>query len=266
VSSTSTPPAKVEYLKSLRASLLPEHSYKTLDELAKWLFSVAAIVGSLGIAFGTQGFGDLEGWPRRVFAVAVASLGISLAAAMVSLVPKRLHPNPNSSDSILAEWKRVLNHRARWLRAAMGLLALALVTAALIPLSSDNEPDAMPTSFSYVVDGDRHLSAKFVVSDAEPFTPVTVLVRASGKHPGLPKTRGLTDADGVAALSIDLKDPGRVQTIHLVGTWSPEGEALAIHRERTSVRLGSPRAVAGQRTSRQRKATTRAKTKRVAAA
>jgi hypothetical protein len=73
--------------EQLRRLVSPEQSLTVLDDFAKWLFVIAATVGALGTSFGVSGANDLTGSGRKMFAWAVASVGVSLALAALARLP-----------------------------------------------------------------------------------------------------------------------------------------------------------------------------------
>jgi hypothetical protein len=73
--------------EELRSLVSPEKSLALLDDFAKWLFAVAAVVGKLGASFGISNANDLKGAGRTTFAWAVAAVGGSLALAAFTRLP-----------------------------------------------------------------------------------------------------------------------------------------------------------------------------------
>lgn len=98
------PDELVDY-DQLRRLLSPEVSLSLLDEFAKWLFTVAAIVGSLGTGFGLSGLSDLTQAGRRHYSWAVAAIALSLACATVARLPLPVQVNRYSIRSM----KRAMN-------------------------------------------------------------------------------------------------------------------------------------------------------------
>ena len=99
---------------------------------AKWLFSAAATVGTLGGAF--QLLGELSTAGKVPMALAVFFTGLSLAFATVSLTPdlKKVLDERTAVSGLV----EVLEDRRSWLRRGSYCFAAALVLAGVAPLIS----------------------------------------------------------------------------------------------------------------------------------
>ena len=122
--------------EQLRKLISHEKSLELVDDFAKWLFAMAAVVGTLGTSFGVSGANDLTGLGRTMFAIGVASLGVSLAIAALARLPMSIRVNRNSPDSLASGVSKLVRTRAAMLFIAAILFALALVLAGLAPLFS----------------------------------------------------------------------------------------------------------------------------------
>jgi hypothetical protein len=80
-------PEELEDYAELRRLVSPRVSLELLDSFAKWLFAVAAVVGTLATSFGVSQANDLTGSGRRIFAWAVVCVGLSLALAALARPP-----------------------------------------------------------------------------------------------------------------------------------------------------------------------------------
>jgi hypothetical protein len=107
-----------------------------LDDFAKWLFGIAAAVGTLGASFGVSNANDLSGAGRRFFAWAVAAIGVSLALAAFARLPLPIRVNRYSDVSLAKNVGTVIKVQGGLLFAAAVLFALGLVLAGLSPLLS----------------------------------------------------------------------------------------------------------------------------------
>jgi hypothetical protein len=129
-------PDELADYEELRGLISPEKSLALLDDFAKWLFVIAAVVGTLGTSFGISQANDLTGTGRKMFAWGVASVGVSLALAALARLPVPKRVNRYSPPSMEAHIAFAVRLRG-WLLLAAGLLfALALVLAGLSPLFS----------------------------------------------------------------------------------------------------------------------------------
>ncbi len=73
----------VELLKKQRELALPSNRIASYDDFAKWLFTTATVVGTLGAAFSNAAFKNLQGSASVLFFAAVAATGVSLALAVI---------------------------------------------------------------------------------------------------------------------------------------------------------------------------------------
>ena len=122
--------------KQLRSLVSPEKSLALLDDFAKWLFAIAAVVGTLGTGFGVSSANDLTGSGKRMFAWAVAAVGVSLALAALARLPLGIRVNRYSDVSLANHVSRVVRARGILLTAAALLFATGLVLAGCSPLMS----------------------------------------------------------------------------------------------------------------------------------
>src|SRR5262249_4435075 len=121
-------------LEDLRSLFKPDQGLKHLDDFAKWLFATTAIVGTLGAAFSNKAFDELTGIGKVTFAFAVVALGVSLAAAALSVAPKWVTFNPYSRDSMSSAIQQIYSRRRLFLYIAAPAFATALILAAVSPL------------------------------------------------------------------------------------------------------------------------------------
>lgn len=122
--------------EELRTLVSRKASLAVVDDFAKWLFAIAALVGTLGASFGVSGANDLAGTGKRMFAVAVAAVGVSLALAALARLPLPGRVNRYSDVSLDSYVGRLVKIRGWLLFFAAGLFAAALVLAGLSPLFS----------------------------------------------------------------------------------------------------------------------------------
>jgi hypothetical protein len=129
-------PDELADYEQLRNLVSPEKSLALLDDFAKWLFAIAAVVGTLGTSFGVSNANDLTGAGRRLFAWAVACIGVSLALAALARLPVPRRVNRYSPPSLEAHTSFAVKLRGGLLLAAGVLFAGALILAGLSPLFS----------------------------------------------------------------------------------------------------------------------------------
>jgi hypothetical protein len=122
--------------EQLRSLVSPEKSLALLDDFAKWLFASAAVVGTLGASFGVSHANTLTGTGKRMFAWAVALVGVSLALAALARLPLRIRVNRYSDVSLAARVAWLTKVRGGLLFFAALLFAAGLILAGLSPLFS----------------------------------------------------------------------------------------------------------------------------------
>ena len=120
----------------LQSLVSPEKSLALLDDFAKWLFAIAAIVGTLGASFGVSGANNLADSGRTLFAWAVALVGMSLGLAALARLPLPIRVNRYSKVSLTRHVSHVVIARGVMLTFAAVLFAGGLVLAGLSPLFS----------------------------------------------------------------------------------------------------------------------------------
>jgi hypothetical protein len=128
--------AELADYEELRRLVSPEKSFALLDDFAKWLFGITAVVGTLGASFGVSGANDLTGSGRTLFAWAVALVGVSLAFAALARLPLPIRVNRYSDVSLARHVLILVQVRGVMLTFAALLFAAGLVLAGLSPLVS----------------------------------------------------------------------------------------------------------------------------------
>jgi hypothetical protein len=150
------------------------------QDLAKWFFTAAAGVGTLGAAFSALGAVPLNGLGRQLFVLAVLFVGVALVLAALALRPTMVdYPAlPGGAEAAL---QSVANARAAKLRWATIVFALALALAAVSPFFSGS-PALGPASnprfaVSYSVTGKGEVSAAVSGSGLPAFARVAAYAR-----------------------------------------------------------------------------------------
>ena len=78
----------------------PNAGFDRLDSYGKWLFTSAAVIGSLGAGFSNSAFSKLRGAGIWLFAFASLAPGLSLVAASRSVAPHWINPLLNHLASL----------------------------------------------------------------------------------------------------------------------------------------------------------------------
>ena len=129
-------PDEIADYEQLRSLVSPERSLALLDDFAKWLFAIAAVVGTLGASFGVSDANNLAGSGRTLFSLSVAAVSLSLALAALARLPLPIRIDRYSDVSMASGVTLIVKVRGRLLAVAALLFALGLVLAGLSPLVS----------------------------------------------------------------------------------------------------------------------------------
>lgn len=127
-------PDEVADYEQLRSLISHEQSLALLDDFAKWLFASAAVVGALGTSLGVSGANQLDGTGKKVFALAVVLVAVSLALAAIARLPRRVQINRYSAEDMAANIGRLTTFRGRLLFWAAGCFVVGLILAGVAPL------------------------------------------------------------------------------------------------------------------------------------
>jgi hypothetical protein len=206
-----------------------------VEKHAKWIFTSATVIGTLGTAFGL--FNALATPGRVAIAIAVVLLGFSLALATFVLSP--------AWDTVWAQVPSftqavalVITARKKQLRWASGLFAAALVVAALSPLLTITVATAPPTAaITFGVDSSGVLTAHLSGSRLPAFSVGELdLSTASDVGPFLPSARGRADSLGTLQLTLPAaRIPEGVGSLTLHGAWRVPGAAEPAWQEQVTL-------------------------------
>ena len=173
------PEIKAEF-DSLRAVFDTKTALDRVDSYGKWLFTSAAIVGSLGAGLSNTSFAKLRGAGIWSFALAVVALGACLVAASRSLAPQWVEVKLTDLTSLRDAANTQFRNRHRLLTAAAFFFALALTLAALSPVISLVAGAKVP-SIHYALDDKGVLDGGVETSNLESGTVVRLRVEVDGK-------------------------------------------------------------------------------------
>jgi hypothetical protein len=215
---------EIAELARLRTALAPEGGFQTVDDFGKWLFGGAALVGTVATGFGVSGFGDLQGIGQKFFFAAIAAAALSFGLVVVSLKPARLDFNPNSVESMRGAIQTLVNHRARYIKAAAWLFAAALIAAGVAPIVSRDAHEVPGVSFA--VSDKGALSVHLSVEGARPGSVIRAWLASKHLPAGMyfPRARALAARDGRAIVEFTMAAPKALQAVTLVASWSKKGQ------------------------------------------
>lgn len=156
---------EVDLLKKQRELALPAARIAAYDEFAKWLFTIITVVGTLGAAFSNAALKKLTGLGAVLFFVAIATIGISLALAVILRSVEPRDANWQSLPDMLEKGAAALRLKRRLGWASGICFAVAIALAGISPLlSGDQSTDATAAgralSYSFGKDG-VHVTAIF---------------------------------------------------------------------------------------------------------
>jgi hypothetical protein len=195
-----TPPEEKAEGAALLTVFDPKAAVDRLDSYGKWLFTSAAIVGSLGAGFSNAAFSKLQGAGIWFFAAAIAAMGMCLFLASLSIAPHWVNVQIYDIASLRAAVQKQFKARKWELRGAGTLFATALVCSGASPLVSVLTASEVPI-VHYLLDEKGALEAGLEANGLEPGTAVELRLDVqpqSGTQ--LPKTATTADANGQVKL------------------------------------------------------------------
>jgi len=192
-------------MASLRTVFDPKAALDRVDTYGKWLFTSAAVVGSLGAGLSNAAFTKLHGPSTWLFATAVLSLGVCLIFASASLAPQWVDANYYQLDSMRGAVNKQFAKRQFRLTSASIFFALALFLAAIAPLVSLSPIKSEP-SIHYSIDEKGGLDASLEASDLQAGTVVGLRLESADSKTQTPSTSAI--ADNTHQVKLNLKMSG----------------------------------------------------------
>jgi hypothetical protein len=146
---------EVDLLKKYRDIVMPAARLAGYDEFAKWLFTITAVIGTLGAAFSNSALKGLRGCGVTSFFLAIVATALSLALAVIQRsidIPK---PNWQNLDDMLQKTETALRIKRVLAWCAGTSFAAAILLAGLAPLfTARSSPDETGRlAYSYGKDG-----------------------------------------------------------------------------------------------------------------
>lgn len=220
---------EVERLRGLRALFDPASSLKVVDDFAKYLFTSAAIVGTIAGGLKVTDLTDLHGVGADLFSFAIVALAASLACAILALLPLGMRANPNKTESLQGALGRLLRFRLGWITAAGLLFALAIGLAGAAPFVSQQTIDRPDdTGVGYTVGEDGRVVVTGTVAHAKPFSYATLALTPSPAAPtaAAVSQRVAVNADGRATITATVTRTDGVKSFTAKLRWRDEEGAL----------------------------------------
>jgi hypothetical protein len=203
------------------ANLAPDKSLARIQELAKFVFSNVAVVGTLLAGLGLfTNLGNVlaNSWklpsPFEGVPVAVAALGLSLFCASLAIWPKMSNVDSSRLAEVKAWYRRQIFRRGVWMILSLALFSLAILVATFTGIGDDDDPAKPAISASWTGIGADATVKVSVGAESVPgdWTMVTVVQGRKSVSPGHkrpPKAKWMTifrdrtrpNADGELAVS-----------------------------------------------------------------
>jgi hypothetical protein len=133
---------EVDLLKKYRDIVMPAARLSGYDEFAKWLFTITAVIGTLGAAFSNSALKGLRGPGVISFFLAIVATAVSLSLAVIQRsidIPK---PNWQNLEDMLQKTEAALRIKRVLAWCAGTSFAAAILLAGLAPLfTARSSPD-----------------------------------------------------------------------------------------------------------------------------
>jgi hypothetical protein len=199
----SLSPDQVELLKKYRDLVMPAARLANYDDFAKWLFTIAAMIGTLGAAFSNAALKSLGGTGASVFFFGIVATGISLALAVIQRTIDITEPNWQSLPDMIAKTEALLRVKRKMAWAAGVFFALAILLAGLAPLvSTSPKQTPVQNSITYSLGKDGVRTAITLVKKETSESELTILAKSSSGTSLLASQRSTPDQTGVVKLDI----------------------------------------------------------------
>jgi hypothetical protein len=229
------PEVKAEF-DSLRTVFDTKSALDRVDSYGKWLFSSAAIVGSLGAGLSNAAFSKLRGLGAWSFALAVVALGVCLVAASRSVAPQWVEVRLLDLESLRSAVNSQFKKRQTLLTIAASFFALALALAGLSPLISLATTPKSGPNIHYTLDDKGTLDGGLEGTGLKPGTIVELRIEASNAKGPLPVSVATVDESGQIKLSLKISIANIVSgSIDLVGCERRSGDVSCAITHRVPV-------------------------------
>jgi hypothetical protein len=190
----------VDLLKKYRDIVMPAARLAGYDDFAKWLFTIAAFIGSLGAAFSNAALKGLAGTGVMVFFLAIVATGISLALAVVQRSVDIPKVNWQSLEDMLEKTERTLRIKRAIALVAGASFAIAILLAGLAPLLSARRGAGNVFTYSYGKDGIR--ATVTLVESGTTESEIELLAQSPSSIILIGAQRAEADFNGVARLDL----------------------------------------------------------------
>jgi len=195
-------PDDVELLKKYRDIVMPAARLAGYDDFAKWLFTITAVIGTLGAAFSNSALKALRGPGVTVFFLAIVATGLSLALAVIQRsvdIPKL---NWQNLEDMLQKTEAALRIKRLMAWTAGTLFAFAILLAGLAPLLTARTPsaDAGKLAYSYGKEGVRATLTLLQAEGTE--AEVEIIAQSASGGTLVAAQRAAADSSGLVRLDL----------------------------------------------------------------
>lgn len=223
---------EVDLLKKYRDIVMPANRLAGYDEFAKWLFTLTAVIGTLGAAFSSTALKGLSGDGVKAFFLAVSATAVSLALAVIQRsidIPK---PNWQNLDDMIQKTEVALRIKRILAWFAGSFFAVAIILAGLAPfLTARSTPKEIKNSFTYSYGKDGILASAALTLPKNRTVKLDVVAESPTGQASIASQLSVTDINGSVKMSLSGAAPtgtNRVDFILLCDVDHPDPHTLSL--------------------------------------
>ncbi len=205
-----TPAQKAAFAAA--ANLAPEKSLLRIQELAKFVFSNVAVIGTLlaGLGLFTDLGGVLENsWklpaPFEDVPLPVAALGLSLFCASLAIWPKMSGVDPSLLSEVEGWYRQQIVRRGSWMILSLAFFSAAILVATFTGAGNLDDPEKPTISASWTgLEKDAKVKVAIKVEKVPDEWALVTVVRGfgpDGKPVTILRDRTRPSADGELAVA-----------------------------------------------------------------
>jgi hypothetical protein len=208
---------EVDLLKKYRDIVMPANRLAGYDEFAKWLFTLTAVIGTLGAAFSSTALKGLSGDGIKAFFLAVSATAVSLALAVIQRsidIPK---PNWQNLEDMIQKTEVALRIKRVLAWFAGSFFAAAIILAGLAPfLTAQSIPKETKNSFTYSYGKDGILASAALSLPKDRNVRLDVIAGSPTGQTAIASQLSVTDINGLVKLSLSGVAPTGINRVDFV--------------------------------------------------
>jgi hypothetical protein len=235
---------EVDLLKKYRDIVMPANRLAGYDEFAKWLFTLTAVIGTLGAAFSSAALKGLSGDGVKAFFLAVSATAVSLALAVIQRsidIPK---PNWQNLDDMIQKTEVALRIKRILAWFAGSFFAAAIILAGLAPfLTARSTPEETRNSFTYSYGKDGILASAALTLPTDRTVKLDVIAGSPTGQTSIASQLAVTDINGSVKMSLSGAAPtgtNRVDFILSCDADHPDPHTLSLVVDKNGVSEPKP--------------------------